>query len=266
MPNDEVVVFLIRTMTFGHRLGVPAREAAKYLLETLEAAVGPERTIVLAAYYPKFSKERVFDLKRSLPSTGIVPTAAIGKPGWIRTRTPTNSYLAHGPKALDLAKQKCTTAWGDDGVLAWLTSVNARIVLMGISEENNGWLAVHHAEEKLCVPYRYFKRLLGACFDDGKELGEVSETLYVCPLEVALEHDHTSVSKYLRSHGCELISDNLDVMIRSAYGRDIVAAGLEILERDEYAFIANPDTAREWVENGKRAEIDALPLENRWPR
>ena len=266
LPNDGVIVCLIRTMTFGHKLGVPARKVGDHLLKMLCEALGPDRTVIMAAYYPSFSQEGIFDLKKSLPSTGVVPEAAVKSPDWTRTKTPTNSYVVRGPKTREVANLKCTTAWGDDGILSWIIKENALVLLIGIPEENNGWLAVHWVEQKLRVPYRYFKRLTGTYFENGKKLGTVSEVLYVNPMTVDLVQDHSLVSKVLRAEKMERIAADTNISIRSAYCRDIVNVGEKIISHNPYAFIVNSDDARTWVKNSKQAEIDNLPKNCRWPQ
>ena len=266
MPADEVIVCLIRTMTFGHKLGIPSRNIGKHLLNMLCEAFGTERTVVMAAYYPRFSQEGVFDLRKSPPSTGVVPAAAVESPDWKRTLTPTNSYVIRGPKTQDIFGLKCTTAWGEDGMLSWIINENALVILIGIPEANNGWLAVHSAEQKLRVPYRYFKRLSGTCFDNGRKLGTITEVLYVNPNTVELIQDHSSVTKLLRTQNREKAAADTNVSIRAAHCRDIAEAGEEIIGSNPYAFVVNSEDARAWVENGKQNEINSLANENRWPQ
>jgi len=127
----------------GLRCGLPMRTVPSLVLDALEGMA-----VIMPAYTFNFPRTGVFDLVRSKPSTGMICEAFDG----VRTPKPMNSYKFKG--CYPTTPQ--TTAWGGDGMMGWLIRHDATFVALGVSTLKS-CSYFHFAEEKLKVPYRYFK-------------------------------------------------------------------------------------------------------------
>jgi aminoglycoside N3'-acetyltransferase len=263
-PDDEIVCVLSRIWTIARILEWDIKEIPVRLLDVIEDVVGPDRTLVLPSFYTAFAKERAFDLARSKPDTGVIPLCAFERPDYIRTLKPMNNFIAKGPRAEEVFSLPCTTAWGDDSVFGWLDEHDARIVLLGIMEEDYGWLVIHRAEEIEQVDYRYFKRFSGELYDDGKSLGPCEEVLFVGPRHLNFERDHTVATNCLRSRNQEILPSNRSLPIRSGKAGTIVEASVSALEEDMFAFVRNREDVERWIEFDKDEEIASLDESARW--
>jgi aminoglycoside N3'-acetyltransferase len=193
--QDKIVVVFSALWTFGHRFG-RGREAASLMLKTLREAVGDDRTLVLPAYYFNFPKTRLFDVRRTMPQTGALPVVAMTDPTFVRSAHPMDSYLASGPQAHEIVACRQSTSWGDDSVMGMLELNRARIVVLGVSwGQGCGYL--HRAEEKICVPYRYYKTFSGELLVDGRDATRCSETVFVRPLGVSMSNRYDAIDTHI---------------------------------------------------------------------
>ncbi len=262
-PDNDVIAVYSGLWTFVHAFGWPPDQAAARVLEILEDVAGEGRTLVLPAYsYLDFARNRTFDLVRTAPDTGSLPETALAGGAFRRSRSPMNSYLVKGPRAEELLTLPCTTAWGLDGVLGWLCGVNARVCVLGVP-----WVScslMHHAEEILMVPYRYFKRFAGRMFEDGEEIGPCAEVMYSRSLHAVPEWDITGFGRALRADGAVKVGDNRRIPMESGLARDIHRVNEDLFREDMYCYITNGDELDAWIRNGKDDEMAGLKREERW--
>lgn len=216
------------------------REVPEAVFKALEG-----RAVIMPAYTHQFAKTGVFDLVRSKPNTGMICEEFDG----IRTPNPMNSYKFKN--CLPTAPQ--TTAWGPDSMMGWLLDNDATFVALGVSTLNS-CSYFHYAEEKLKVPYRYFKTFKGLLYDDGKHLGDCQETLLVGPLGVEYDFKANAAIKLLEDFNMIERRPHMEIIKIS----NIVASATDVLQLDPYA-MCHPtqegrDRVREYVESGKLDE------------
>lgn len=223
----------------GLRGLMPIRDVPKAVCDALHGLA-----VVMPAYTFQFPKTGVFDIKRSKPSTGAIcewfSTVAT------RTHKPLNSYYftnlaIHAPQ---------TTAWGKDGMMGWLLENDATFVSLGVSTLKS-CSYFHYAEEKLKVPYRYFKTFKGMLYNDGKHVGPCEETLFVGPRGVEYDFKAGPAINYLDANGLIERRPHMEII----KVRDIVDAAEVMLHFDPYS-LCHPtqegrDKVREYVESGK---------------
>jgi len=269
LPSDkEVVAIYSGLWTFASGFGWPPDQMGERVLSLIEGFLGPDRTLVLPAYsFTDFARFRRFDLVRTMTETGALPEAALARVdggGWMRSRSPMNSYLVKGPRADELLALPCTTAWGRDGVLGWMCDVDARIAILGVP-----WVScsmMHHAEELQMVPYRYFKRFSGTLFKDGREVGPCVDVIYSRSLHAVPEWDITGFGRELRAQGAVTVSDNRLIPMEAGSARDVHRVNSELFAADPYCYITNRDVLEAWIADGKEAEIAQLKPEECWPQ
>lgn len=260
---DEVVVVWSGVWMLCHYLGVDEDTAASSGIDLICDTVGPHRTLVMPTYTFAFPRERIYDLKRSKPETGKIPEKFITRPGVRRTRQPVNSYALLGPLAEEAMNLKCTTAWGDDGLMGWLETYNARQIVLGVPWKYCGYF--HRGEEVVQIPYRYYKRFSGRLLDDGEDLGDCEETMFVRSLTALSDYDSSCVPKLMAQRNCIVKPAGGSAMVQSALTQDILKCQVDLMRADPYVYVPDPAALRDWVDDpaGKQAEIDALALEQR---
>jgi hypothetical protein len=139
--------------------------------------------------------------------------------------------------------------------------VNARILALGLPF-HQACSYFHKIEEELKVPYRYFKSFRGMMYDDGDIIGPCVEVKYSYSLNCPLEYNFSIITKKLYKQNAIISSQNPILPLKSVLASDIDIACYEVFGSDHYAVVVNEKEVREWVKNGKQAEIAALSLEN----
>ena len=83
------------------------------------------------------------------------------------------NYAVLGPNTKKILNLKQSTAWGDDSVIGFLSNDKDTLGL-GVNTDllSFTWVTIHSCEEKLKVPYRFWKIFKGKNLDTGKEVYE----------------------------------------------------------------------------------------------
>jgi aminoglycoside 3-N-acetyltransferase len=262
VPEDRVVVMFSGIWTFGPRFDAPPDELPRILLDAILRHLGPGRTLLLPTYTYAYTRTRRYDPATARPETGVLPTEFLfGHPSR-RTPSAMNSYAVAGPDTAEVMGLRGASLWGAGSVMEWLEQRNARLCVLGLPWEK-ACAFLHRMEEVARVPYRYYKRFPGAWVEDGQER-PWTERMYVRSLVTPARYRWETVSGALRAAG-RIRSGSDGLLLESALAGDIAATGLELLAHDPYALLTNPGTVRDWVRDGKAAEIAALPAEERDP-
>lgn len=130
-----------------NKVGIEPIELIKYL----RSLIGEEGTLVLPAF-PLFAndKEKVYNPRRTLCSTGLMPNLFIRMPGVIRSQFPWNSLAAQGPHAEKMMQNNLQTdlAHGIGSAWEYCMNNNAKILLLGVKSSHTTTM-VHAAEDIL---------------------------------------------------------------------------------------------------------------------
>jgi aminoglycoside 3-N-acetyltransferase len=256
-PEDKNIAIFSGIYTFAHRFVWPHREVPDRLLDVLEDFIGSDRTLIVPAYNISFPGTRVFDTVLSRTDIGALPDCAVKRSTFRRLMKPLNSYMAKGPKAEEFLDLPCSTAWGEDGALAWLVKTNAKILILGVPWHEACSL-YHYAEERLKVPYRYYKRFRGDLRRNGVSIGECEEVMYSRSFNVPPEWDHGRIYPRLLDAGAITSAKHPDIPLEAANASQIFNVTSEMLEADPYAYITNVEAVKDWVDNGKESEMATL--------
>jgi hypothetical protein len=261
-PDDEVVAVWGALWTFGHRLGMPAADVPRVMLDLLLETVGPERTLLLPTYTGAYAGSREFDLLRSPPDTGALSEHALQRPEFRRTHSPINSYAVTGPRRDEVLAIEELTLWGEKSLFGWFGKTNARMCVLGLPW-HRACSYPHRAEETLQIPYRYYKAFPGRITVDGEDPQPCRPIMFVRSLHVPCEWDHTNMRPILEREGNLLSGDHPQFLIESSVASVIDDACLRLLRDDPYSYVSNRDEVRAWVRDGKQAEIDQLAEDER---
>ncbi len=257
-PADEIIVFHSGLWRFGHAVRPMPADFVDQLLDRVLKIVGPDRTLLISAYTTStFPRSRTYDLERDRPETGDIAIAMLKRGCAERTRQPMNSYMVMGPRTGDFLDCPCSTAWGDDSVMALLQRERARFVTLG--EVWHESCSYYHRSEEICrVPYRYFKRFEGEMLQNGRSIGRCSDVLFVKSLNVHCDDFYAGPELILRERDLTVDAGDPRYILESARVDDIVDVTCEILADDPYYFVQNRDAVKAWVNDGMLEEIAAL--------
>lgn len=263
--DDRIVLLHSGLWSFGHQLRPFNEDTVNRLIDVIEDAIGPKRTLVVPTYtYGDFPRTGSFDLVRSKPETGILPALFLKRPGVARSHHPMNSYAVRGPLADEILGYEGETAWGEDSLMGYFRRAKALFVTLG-EKWQFACAYYHHAEELARVPYRYFKRFAGEILDDGERVGPSEEVLFVKAWNVPCEDAYPGPDEVLRERGLIRAASGLGVLLEGAGLDDIISVTSEMLADDPYRFVVNRDEVEAWVRDGKADEIAGLTEARRHP-
>ena len=265
-PDDDVIVIYSAIWSFAHRFEGATEEAPARIFDIISSVIGEVRTVLFPTFTNQFVKSRRFDIVADESDcSGLLANYAMRQPGFRRTRQPIHSYIVRGPWADDVLARPCSTAWGDDSVIAWMGEVNARFCPLGLPW-HFACSYYHRAEEILQVPYRYYKRFAGTLLEDGREIGSCEEVKYSYSLQEPAKFNHTIVQPRLQEMNAIRTCSSPLIPLQSADANSIYAVTSSLLEEDIYAYVENRDQVEAWVNDGKAEEIASLSEEERWPQ
>lgn len=153
-------------------------------------------TLAMPTFTIGFCQTRTFDPALSPSETGALTEAFRKAPGVVRGEHPIYSFAAIGPEAEAITAHRGETCWGSGTPFEFLEARNALIVMFGCP-----WSVatiMHREEEKMGVPYRYFKAFDGVVHTrDG--VRAVAPKFMVRRLDLPAENDFRGVERLLRS-------------------------------------------------------------------
>jgi aminoglycoside N3'-acetyltransferase len=262
-PGDEVLLVYSGLFQFGHGFDGPLTTLPDRVVDAVDEVAGPERTLLFPTHTGYFARDRKYDPVRSRPETGAIADAFRHRAGAVRTMCPMDSYAVKGPRAGEVLNRPLSTIWGDDSVMAWLEEADARICLIGVPWKYCGYH--HRAEEVLQVPYRYYKRFHGTLTIDGADPRPIQSTAFVRSLDVPPGYHTAETTDRLRRRGHIRSAVQSGLPIESARANDVLAACVDSLKDDSYAWCVNRDAVRRWVDDGgKDREVASLSPEQRY--
>ena len=255
--DDEVIILYSGISSFAHKFGSDAKYTANMILDVFQNVCGNKRTLVLPSYTMEFSKNKIFDVKLTKSDTGALSDCSILRPEMLRTSQPMQSYTVYGRLKNDLSNLKTQTSWGNKSIMSWLIENEAKIMVLGI-DWHLSCSILHHAEEVLKVPYRYFKRFSGKLYSEGRYVSECEEIMYCRPKNIEPLWDHKQITKRLRNKKKILSAENPILPLEATSISSYVNETYDILYDNPYAYIKNVEEIKYWVNNIKNDEIKSM--------
>ena len=255
--DDKVFILFSGIYSFGHKFDWPVRQTPAKLIDLLIDFCDTDKTIIFPAYCNDFPKTKKFDLHQSLTSVGSIPDQAVIKHETKRTSQPMQSYTVYGHLEEELLNYNSDTAWGKNSIMSWLVEKNTRILILGVPWHKSCSI-LHHAEELLHVPYRYYKRFTGEYFIDGVKIRDCYEIIYSRSLKTPPKWNHKPIKTILENKKMVMYSNNPGIPIESSNINDFVSVTLDMIDNDPYAYIDNKEEVKYWVNNVRESEINSL--------
>ncbi|MBE6883062.1 MAG: AAC(3) family N-acetyltransferase [Ruminococcaceae bacterium] len=96
----------------------------------------------------------IFDVNKTVPCIGIIPTVAAFRKDGIRSLHPTHSIWVHGKNAADFIRgeEKQTTPASPTSCWARLVDIKTKILLIGVGNDKNTF--IHSVDELIDLPDR----------------------------------------------------------------------------------------------------------------
>ncbi|MBI2069276.1 MAG: AAC(3) family N-acetyltransferase [Elusimicrobia bacterium] len=128
--------------------------APERLLEILEEIVGPSGTIAMHSFSQPPSREflrsgRVFDVKNTPSSTGLLTELFRRRPGAVRSLHPIKAACAKGPLAAELTKDHHKSIRPFDATSPYYKLVEARAKSVGLGVDSDTMIVIHCVEDCL---------------------------------------------------------------------------------------------------------------------
>ncbi len=139
----------------------------------IKVLIKNENTIILPTYNLNFPKVKFTGRSDKFITTGSMIKHILRKFKFERTKKPMYNYAVLGPNTKQILDLKQSTAWGNDSVIGYLSN-NKNTLGLGVNTDllSFTWVTIHSCEEKLKVPYRFWKIFRGKNVDTGKEVYE----------------------------------------------------------------------------------------------
>jgi len=256
-PNDEIIWMSSAIWTFGPRFSAPIHKIGTRILETILNFIGQNRSIIFSSYTSDFSRSRNYDMVKSKPDTGILPTLALTHPKFKRSLNPINNYVVagkHTPEILSIADK---IFWSDEGLMGWAEKQNIRICMLGVPW-HEGCSLFHRAEEKFDVPYRYYKRFAGTLLRNESIIGPCEETLLVYPKNIPPIYNWKIIRPLIPNFSHVLTTQNPKIFAESTTAKPIIKAVESILKKNTYGLLENHSEIAIWAEMERDFEIKRL--------
>lgn len=209
-------------------------------LKAITTLVGQGYSFSFPAFTFSFCGSGHFDVLRSKSEVGILADWVMELYDSTRTNHPIYSHVFIGALAQRAHDYSVESCFGQNSIFAFFEEENATISMLGC-----GWrycTLFHFFEEKVNVPYRYYKTF------EGKNTPEQKATMYVRDLSINPINDFSPAIRSLYEKG-EIAVFNIDgYRIESTACNSLGAISLELLFADPYCFVKNPITIKNRVD------------------
>lgn len=219
-------------------LGVPEGGLGMYY-DSLCTALGIDSgmgTLVVPTFNFDFASGKAFD-QSATPAVemGVFPEYMRQQPGVLRSPHPMQSIAAIGAHAADLTGRDTSSAFDPGSAFERMLELDFKLLLLGADVRFTSM--IHYVEQRMKVPYRYWKEFTGEVRLTGQPLQvrtyrmfardlALDPELYLVPLQRALEQRDLWRSVPL-NYG----------KVATCSMQDFVAVGEELLGADPWALV-----------------------------
>ncbi len=157
-PGDKVMLH-VDALAAAQFPPMPQEDRLDALIDALEAALGPEGTLVMPTFTYSFTRGEVYDPLVSPSQVGLVTERFRRRPGVLRSADPLFSVAAKGPQAALLTQADPGQCFGPDSFFARLYGLGGKIACLGCTLQVVTFL--HYVERCHGVGYRFDKEFSG---------------------------------------------------------------------------------------------------------
>jgi len=195
-------------------------------------------TLVVPTFNFGFANGRPFD-QGTTPAEemGVFPEYMRQQPGVLRSPHPMQSIAAVGHYAGDLCSRDTSSAFDPGSAFERMVELDFKLLLLGADVRFTS--LVHYPEQRMKVPYRYWKEFTGQVRLIGKPPETRTYRMFARDMMIDPQVNCAPVRDLLQARG-------LWSSVRLNYGkvescrfRDFVAVEEELLAKDPWALVTN---------------------------
>jgi aminoglycoside 3-N-acetyltransferase len=190
----------------------------------------PQGVLMLPAFSFSYCKGEEYDVERTPSTVGVLPEYFRRLPETRRTLDPIYSASVIGELPTrwedSLFRVRDTDALGDESVFGFMREQNVKLLFFGVPFATCTY--VHHIEQRLGVPYRYFKEFSGVLRDGSRTTATTARfyvrdldadvQTYLAPLGEALLRESAATTSALPRGPSLYLTDALSVESLAARG------------------------------------------------
>jgi aminoglycoside 3-N-acetyltransferase len=247
VAGREVLIVYSDIAYVGPIAGTPGREAyLGCLWDCLREVAGDQATIVMSTASTYLCETGAdFILETTPCDTGVLSEYLRTRPESRRSLHPFVSYSAHGPLAESLTARTSKSGYGAESPMERMIAAGARGLNIGIPARYAPSV-VHHCEQLVGVPYRYYKEFPNKVFAGGRCVG-TDYLLYVRYLDADIEKDRNlRLFGRFAERGHDLAEAKLPsgCVVESYDLRALYETCLGLLRDDPYGLLKQPPSRR----------------------
>ncbi len=247
IATDSVVMVHSSLIALGRMKGVAIDALPERLFAVLRDELGRDATIVVPTFNFDFCRGMEFN-RQHTPShnMGVFSEYVRRRPEARRSPHPMQSIAAVGPLARDLCDRDTPGAFDPSGGFDALIEYDAHLLMLGCGIDAVS--LVHWAEQKVGVPYRYWKEFT-APYRDGRWSGRRTYRMYARDLELDPTVRLDKIGHILHRRS-ELRRLRLGAgALESCPVRHFVSTAVQLLQKDPNALVrpSSPPTGSPYV-------------------
>ena len=247
--NLEQVISTLETVGLKKGDGVMVHSALQFLgipeggmgiyYDALRSVLGigsGTGTLVVPTFNFGFAHGHFFD-QASTPAEemGVFPEFVRQQPGVLRSPHPMQSIAAAGQYAADLSGRDTLSAFDSGSAFDRMLELDFKLLLMGADVRFTSM--IHYAEQRMQVPYRYWKEFSGKVRLTGQPPQVRTYRMFVRDLEIDPEVSSAPVQKALEERGLWTSMPLNYGMVALCCFRDFVSVAEELISKDPWALV-----------------------------
>jgi aminoglycoside 3-N-acetyltransferase len=164
--RGDIVMVHASLFPLGMYESAPGHEGVSRVISDLRNLLGPSGTLVVPTFTYAFCRGLGFDRQKSAgEKMGVFSECVRQMPHAIRSFHPIQSVAAVGARGREICSPDCTDAFAEQGPFGIMLRANAKLLLLGVSTRSASLF--HYSEERITVPYRFWKNFTGPYTDHG---------------------------------------------------------------------------------------------------
>lgn len=160
-----------------------ARLDLDQVIDGLQELVGEKGTLLFPTFNWDFCKGVSFDYYKTPGRTGALSKAAMKRQDFKRTFHPIYSFAVWGVHKQVLMENRAVDSFGPGTIFEKMLEWNAKVLVIGLTPLQ-GVTYVHHVEQMVGVPYRYYKEFSGEYMDENGICSQRTYRMYVRDLDI----------------------------------------------------------------------------------
>ncbi len=240
LQEGDMLMIHSSLLKFGVPNDVNLEGLSEKIFKILLSVIGENGTMAVPTFNFEYCNGIIFN-KQETPSKlmGVFSEYIRKLPESKRSFHPMQSITAVGEKAEFLNENDTVSAFSPEGPFDRLLALNTKVILLGT--DLNSVSMIHWVEEKLKVPYRYWKSFSGIYVDDLISY-QRSYKMFVRSLELNPKLNMCYIENQLIREKKIQIYNIGGSAIRSFNLNDFVSIAMRCLTSNPYFFVSNhPD-------------------------